>query len=235
MSIIPKTKDNYLGIEIEAISPYSITEIKNLIKGLNLQNYVDVTGDSSIETDNCNCYLDDNYDGCHQCNEINYGIEFCILVKESELTKFMHNFSIVLQMTECYVNESCGLHVHLDCRNRDLVGSFLNLFLKQSEMVLSIDEERIDSSYCDVMQTPLKPEQIESFIYRSNMSRYYGINIAAFNKYKTIEIRFHEGTVNTDSIINWCRYLIGVIDNKPSNEGQNYVKNRISQKFNKSA
>ena len=58
--------------------------------------------------------------------------------------------------------------------------------------------------------------------------RYRCINIESMKKYKTIEIRVHDGCINTELIGNWIKYLVHCADGSvPSKEIQNYVKERI--------
>lgn len=46
--------------------------------------------------------------------------------------------------------------------------------------------------------------------------------------YQTIEVRCHEGTVDTKAIYNWCRYLIDVCyNNKLTKASDEYIKQRI--------
>jgi len=47
----------------------------------------------------------------------------------------------------------------------------------------------------------------------ANISKYHAIHTEdSMRKYRTIEVRLHEGTVDCNEILNWCKFLITTID-----------------------
>jgi hypothetical protein len=227
---VPVLKDkNYLGIEIECLVRCSKEELEHLFVKNRLHKHVQVGTDGSIV----------------KCNDNYVALEIRILVTEDELQSVMMKVHRVLKSksVSAYVNKSCGVHVHLDMRNRNVEKSYTKLFNVQSLLRDSQPLNRHESTYC-------KPNTEYSF--KNSKERYSVINTESFKKHKTLEIRVHEGTVNGINIINWCKFLTGVLSeqtviNSPvksmdelmklelniPKEGLDYISNRLEE-FNSS-
>lgn len=184
--------ENYLGIEIEClIREDSSKLLKELLCKQRLHKNVQMGSDSSIQADT----------GGYK------GIELRVLVTESELQSVMARLSKCLKhrKVDAYVNRSCGLHVHLDMRNRDHMVAFQKLFRVQTLLRNSQSTSRLVSTYCkEVTEDNFKDAQDRG-------ERYSVINTVSFKKHGTLEIRVHDGTVNTKDITNWCMFLTGVL------------------------
>ena len=63
----------------------------------------------------------------------------------------------------------------------------------------------------------------------ANFNRYRSVNVLSYDKFKTIEVRCHEGTVNVAEIYNWCKYLYEVAYGKQITKSH-YIKQRIRTK-----
>jgi hypothetical protein len=96
-----------------------------------------------------------------------------------------------------YVNNSCGTHVHFDMRNvveADASRSGKRLARCVPALRKLLPKSRRESKYCLT--------SINDF-HGSNESRYSFVNMQAYSKYKTIEVRGHSGTLNANKILNW--------------------------------
>lgn len=102
------------------------------------------------------------------------------------------------------VNSTCGLHVHLDMRNRDVNKAYHNLFTCQDLLYSMVPAARRRSSYC-------RPNTERKFS-DADATRYLGINCQAYNEHKTLEVRLHSGTVNAEKISNWVELLQAIVD-----------------------
>lgn len=103
------------------------------------------------------------------------------------------------------VNGSCGLHVHLDFRNKASVMEKCADRLANSLPYLALlipETRRYNDEYCKMGRNHL-----------GNDSRYYAINTHAFPKFKTVEVRLHSGTVSFKKISSWMLILSNIIDN----------------------
>lgn len=218
---VPKKKVKHVGIEIEFISEMQDQEICDLLLTYKLHNHCNLGEDGSIETDD-EMENKDEY-GNYYSDEKGY--ELRVLCTEAELVSIMTKVGSVLRRCGAKVNESCGLHIHLDMRSRDPVEAFKLLLNKQDQMFNMVSMDRQDNSYCE--RVSLDEEEIPQAL-KGEYIRRQAINPNSYSKHKTIEVRLHEGTTNTREIINWCKYLISIIDKKVFTKGvAAYAKERI--------
>lgn len=185
----------YLGIEIECITACNTSQLKKIFVEARLHKHVSVTTDGSINVD---------IPGYHNT-------EIRILCSEDELQSVMTRVQKVLRdkRVRAETNRSCGVHVHLDQRNRNAELSYKALFNVQSLLRKSQPESRQKSTYC-------RPNKSGKFVVtedRNSDDRYSVINTHAYKKFKTLEVRIHEGTVNCFDLIKWCEFLTGVVNN----------------------
>lgn len=99
------------------------------------------------------------------------------------------------------VDQSCGLHVHLDYRSfnddRILLKNQWSQYLKLLTRLQP--ESRRENNYCKA---------------RASLSdRYSAVNLSALEKHNTVEVRCHTGSTNYEKIRNWIELLV-LIKNK---------------------
>lgn len=217
--------ENYLGIEIEClVRDDGVKLLKELLCKQRLHKNVQVGSDSSIQNETSGYK----------------GVELRVLVTERELQSVMARLSKCLKhrKVDAYANRSCGLHVHLDMRNRDHKLSFKRLLNVQTLLRNSQSTSRLVSTYCkEVTETDFDAAQQRG-------ERYSVINTVSFKKHGTLEVRVHDGTVNTKDITNWCMFLTGVLNTNIESNIANvdmlqgtgieasaleYIKNRIEE------
>jgi hypothetical protein len=186
----PKTKDNYIGIEIEFFCDLDRDDLSYQLANEGLGKYVALHTDGSIQQD-----------------AGTFDHEICILAKEKEIFGVVKDVCKVLQDANARVNKSCGLHVHLDMRNRDHKTAFYNLASSQNALFAMNPFSRQAGTYCKRIDT-------KDFAKAACQDRYFGINAQAYEKHKTIEIRIHSGTIMEDKINNWVKILMAIV-NKP--------------------
>jgi hypothetical protein len=199
----PVTRHNYVGIEIECFYPIQYySDIRKSIIKAGLEYNVSITEDSSITPP----YI----------ASINYiGREFKLIGIQSEIKSIVKSFCDILSKYKADTNETCGLHIHLDMRNRDVLKCFDRLIKVQPVLFQMMPSSRRYNNYC-------RPT-------RSNGGRdhYDAINRGAMSQHKTIEVRMHNGTTSAKEIINFIDILTHVIDNKPLSEvSKNYIQKR---------
>jgi hypothetical protein len=98
---------------------------------------------------------------------------------------------------KAYINNSCGTHVHFDMRNADektarQYGKRLARCVPALKAILP--KSRRESKYC---LTPIND------FNGNNEARYSFVNMQAYTKYQTIEVRGHSATLKADKILNW--------------------------------
>jgi hypothetical protein len=129
-----------------------------------------------------------------------YGREIIMTFRYGDW-KFVSAVCGELNRLKCYVNSSCGMHVHFDCRNLQMedvlrVGKRLAYAIPALKQLLP--PSRQENRFCQ--------RDINAFEGR-NEDRYSFINLQAFSRHRTIEIRAHGGTTDPVKIVNWIRIL----------------------------
>jgi hypothetical protein len=122
--------------------------------------------------------------------------------------KFVNMVCGELNRIKCYVNSSCGLHVHFDCRHLN-VENVLRIGKRLAHAVPALKQilppSRQSNRFCQ--------RDINEFQGR-NEDRYSFVNLQAFEKHGTIEIRGHGGTCDPVKIINWIRICRKIMDKR---------------------
>lgn len=185
-----KDKDNYVGIEIECVSKINSRAIVDrfIKKSPLLHKYVRVGSDGSIRAE----------------EGFPYQYEFRIMCKQTEVPKVMKRFFEVLK-GDIKVNSSCGLHVHLDMRNRNYGKSFGRLFTALPLLASMVPRSRRSNSYCKI--------NTDKDGWKNPRSdRYLALNPTSYERHRTLEVRLHSATANANKVINWVRLLTQIID-----------------------
>lgn len=189
-AVVPNTMDNYIGIEIEFITHLDRDTVARRLFDHGLQYISSLVGDCSINVDNCG----------------DTGLELRLLIRQEKLKytlKFVEGF---LRSIKAKANNSCGLHVHLDMRQRNKFKAFSNL-LKAEPLLFKLNPiNRMRSRFC-------APTTVKTITKNPDrVSRYMGINQKSLLKHKTLEVRIHKGTVNIDEIYLWSSLLTKIVD-----------------------
>lgn len=129
--------------------------------------------------------------------------ELRLLVKQKNVTKAMDELKKAFSRIDPKVNESCGLHVHLDMRNRDRLKCFNNLVNSQDILYSMQSSERRHNDYCRRQNIP---------DWDHGLEHHLGISSDAYQYHKTIEVRVHEGCVDANKIGNWIKILTKIVD-----------------------
>jgi hypothetical protein len=155
-----------------------------------LEKFVQVTDDGSIraEAGKNNTY------------------EFRILCPETKLALVLKRLAKFFKAGKFAVNSSCGLHVHLDMRNRNVLDCYNRLLKFQHIMFGLVSSKRWNNQYCKW--------SLETTGFGMPTSRFRAVNSKSYSKHRTIEIRLHEGTLDPKKISNWVNLLLKAIGSK---------------------
>lgn len=132
----------------------------------------------------------------------NYGGDEIGVVINRGDTKRLFALCEFLRRHGATANKSCGLHVHLDCRDTDRSGALgraRRLAAALPWLATIQPESRRGNGYC-------KLEMSES-------DRYCAVNFTAFDEHQTVEVRLGAGTVDPTKILNWAETLYFVSRN----------------------
>lgn len=188
----PTNKQNHVGVEIECFGPVERKEMVQYLHHMDLLDYVAVKDDGSI-------YPKGDTES----------YELAVCAEEKHIHRIISRLCWLLNELKFKVNSSCGLHIHIDMRNRDLSTVFQNLTRSQPLLYAMNPLSRTTGQYSQ--QT--KSDTFEE--YKRTEPHYRGgINGSAYSKYQTIEVRIHAGTVNADKINNWIKLLIQIANLK---------------------
>lgn len=182
--IIPSGYSRVTGVEVEYYPDCGGTEeVAELMRSL--VGAVGVVSDGSLR------------DG---------GVELRVMATEEHLERVLRK---ALKAAPGSVDKSCGLHVHLDMRMRDVELVWANLLAMESVITHSQPRQRIlpdgDGGFCRPLQ------QWEKALGPKGKDRYRALNQTSLVK-GTIEVRAHTGTANPDKILAWCDFLNAIAD-----------------------
>lgn len=125
----------------------------------------------------------------------------------------------VLEFCDVKVNDSCGLHIHMDAADFDLQ-TWKNLALSYKHLERVIDsfmpQSRRQNYYCKGLSSISASDiQAAQSIYDLRAAfgnnRYRKVNLEAYARHRTVEFRQHSGTTNFTKMENWIRFLNGLI------------------------
>jgi hypothetical protein len=187
---------DFIGVEIECLIPrfehsngdtiesddQNMNELSDFFKIRKIKN-VSIGGDGSIQ----------EIDGFFAC-------EIRVLTRLSHIDNLEKTCKLLNDLG-AKVNKSCGLHVHLDARHlsQDQVSIIGKNFSKAMPTLASLmPKSRLDNRFCKLG------------VSKFNGSRYYAVNLTAFSKYKTIEVRLHSSTTDFVKIKNWIDLLSAI-------------------------
>ena len=113
-----------------------------------------------------------------------------------------------------YVNKSCGTHVHFDMRG-------------VPEAQVALYGKRLANCVSALRQIIPKSRRNNHFCYSpinaiDGFNRYAFVNMLAYKKHETIEVRGHSGTLNASKILNWIKICETIME---SNLGKNHTIN----------
>lgn len=180
----PMTRERHIGVEIEASIPRTRwDDLKNLLSR-RWGHYIALGTDGSVTES-------DHYKGG----------EVRLCAPTSKIDQVVKEVCAALQEVKARVDKTCGLHVHLDARELldvDYKQMFKNLVRQQLPLYLTQPASRRGNTYCKWTG----PHMIDD-----GYDRYHAINPESFQKYSTVEVRLHSGTILADKINHWIRLL----------------------------
>lgn len=128
------------------------------------------------------------------------GVEVTLLFNSAYGFGELEKLCAALNNADCYVNDSCGLHVHLDVRHlgksdAKRMGQSIGHALPVLKYIVA--DSRHDNEFCQLAVSDIRP----------NSRRYFAVNLTSYKKFGTIEIRLHQGTTNFKKIKSWIEVL----------------------------
>ncbi len=125
----------------------------------------------------------------------------------------------VLEYCNVKVNDSCGLHIHIDAADFT-IETWRNLATTYCSLEPVIDafmpSTRRNNTYCKRLSSiPLnsirEAQTIQDLRRVFRNDRYYKLNIEAYACHRTVEFRQHSGTTNFTKMENWIRFSANMV------------------------
>lgn len=198
----PRDKKKYVGVEIECYGPISKYVVEFHLVKAGLSGKVQISEDGSIRPPSI----------FYKTGGGDYEIK--VLDTQKNIKYTISKVCKVLKQLGCEVNKSCGLHVHLDMRTRDHETAYTKLVKNLPTLTKYVAKHRKYNRYC-------KLNKFDSFIggyTRDSLGPYYvhddrhsAINPHAYLRHKTLEVRLHEGSLDSRKINRWIKVLLKTI------------------------
>lgn len=157
-------------------------KLASKIKSLNIRG-IDIKEDGSLDAED-------------ESDEL-WPVELTCLVRQDDMSS-LNKLCTLLNELGAKVNSTCGLHVHIDARHLSK-GQVQRIGTKFSHalpfMGQVVPKSRTTSRFCKM--------KVSNF----SDDRYCAVNLTAFEKYRTIEIRLHSSTTSFLKISNWIKML----------------------------
>ena len=160
------------------------------------------------------CKPDGSVDGMEFVSPVLYGDEG--LEETRKICDFARDYG-------WRVDSSCGLHLHLDLSNESNENCYkvLRAYMYTYEFWTSfISNSRKANYYCAKQHYG----EADLVYYEADMSfrdwvsticageRYQWVNFNSYNRFKTVELRHHAGSLNAEKITNWVKAHTRFID-----------------------
>lgn len=125
----------------------------------------------------------------------------------------------VLDYCEVKVNDSCGLHIHMDAANFTL-STWKNLILtyRRAERIIDafMPPSRRNNHYCRGLQSITEQRIQDAGSLRDLQNafggdRYHKLNLESYSRHRTVEFRQHGGTTNYTKMENWIHFISNMI------------------------
>lgn len=206
----PMTNAHHVGVEIEFVSKFDKFQLAVALCDEQVQKFVCLKDDGSIRTDK-------------EAPEYKFRHELCIVAPEAIIHDVLNRTLRALNKDKgSRVGGRCGLHVHLDMRNRDKKKCFYNLSKAQKIFYAMNPASRLtgknedgdgDTNYSKRLDFD-DFDAARSYLAEvaGGAARYHGVNILSLEKHGTIEIRIHSGSTNYDKISNWVTILTKIVN-----------------------
>lgn len=208
---IPKSKTNYVGVEIEFCAKVDKIGLAQKLMDAGLLEYCAWKKDDSLRP-----------------KDAEHAHELAILSTETKIPMILKRIGKVLtEVGATTENRRCGLHVHLDCRNRDKELVFNNLVASQNVLMKMSDPLRRNGEFCRRVPKKSFPRTFSG----ETRERYKTVNASAYYRHKTIEVRILEGTVDTEKIINWIKLLVKIASYKEKVPKSISTINKLAKQF----
>ena len=123
------------------------------------------------------------------------------------------------------VDSSTGFHVHVGARafasegvsqNEVLAQFVLNYYGVHHAIAAMVSNSRLRNRFCRVLDRN-RAEQDAEFIRNGSLGssvgdRYTSLNLESLGRHGTVEVRLHQGTLNSAKAVGWAQFISALIE-----------------------
>lgn len=218
-----RATDRKFGVEIECIADKNVLQAALRAKGISCVVITDYTGAVHTDIDQWKIVPDGSVTGASTRHTSIRPLELVSPVLQGEAgLRQLRDVCDCLRSAWAQVNTSCGLHVHLDAADLDVENlkiALANWIAAQdvTDTLVSRSRRQTTQGYCkryDPSTTSLLRDArtIDDVIIRIR-DRYRTLNVMAYTRHKTLEVRQHQGSVEFPKIAAWvafCQHMLNV-------------------------
>lgn len=143
-----------------------------------------------------------------------------VMENYGEIFKVFSLLNILEKLSKITLNQDCGIHIHYDCYNLGLeeIKNIINNFSKNERDLFNyVHECRRNNEWCLPLKKNININNCESVLETAELLQYSGkchsLNIYAYKKFKTLEVRLLEATSNFNRVISWINLLDKLVFN----------------------
>ncbi len=183
-----------IGVEIEFVPPVNERDLVGTSFNYPVFFGADYTYDGSVKN-----YVNPDMETDNECR---------ILLRHGHYLR-VHRICDAMVSGGCTVNDTCGLHVHLDARDLTSTQALAGATRLRSALPLLagfVSYTRFVGARADRYCKPeISPSQGDGDHYTPD--RYYAVNLCALQDRGTVEVRMHHATLDPMVIEGWARLL----------------------------
>lgn len=197
------------GVELEFITPREISyrAFSSALKQFGKNNSINfINHDKDYEGDVWNIHTDGSINYPYTCEGVE--VSSAVLIGNDGLTK-VKTFVDFLKDFGCFVNSSCGLHVHVNTKKLNkaqrfaVVARYAHL---ESKIDKFVDESRRESNNRFCRTIILDEDFIQHCLETSEPNDYHKVDMR--KQYPTLEFRHHEATLGSEKVVDWIQFCV---------------------------
>ncbi len=216
------------GVEIELISKSQSYRVAEILRCEGIE--IEVSGYTHATTQHWKIVSDCTI---HNTDDHPFPMELVSPILEGDTG--LRELKVVMDVIKnfCTVNKSCGLHVHHDGANLNLI-TFKNLaklyytYQESIDSFMPASRRRDASRWIASLTSRLGADKKRAFKSIDNQrslgglinllgDRYCKLNLGSYTVHRSVEFRQHSGTVDFNKAVAWIKLTKGILDEAKGN------------------
>lgn len=205
--------DTKFGVELEFLCPkkFSWEEFAGVVKFFGLKNKLDVEVDCYNSNQNFWNVMCDG--SVNASNQEGMEISSPILKGKKGLAEVKKMCNMLTELG-CTVNNTCGLHVHVDAQKfkpQQKIAVVARYAHMQDQIDMFVASHRRGNNNYNCQKIYLHDME-EAFIQDGHVDTYifspHNLKLDISSNHPTLEFRGHQGTLDADKVLNWIEFCV---------------------------